>query len=685
VLLKNRFRVTGALKYSSLGGLYTAVDTETGAAVVVREARARVGNPDMPNDPIRLVHKEARILQRLQHLGCTPKFVDLFEESGHWFVVQERLDADSLWGYAMNFVLGAPVSRTSAELLDVVRTAFEKIVSGVLAVHSCGIVLRDLSKNNVLFTKSGEVKFVDFELSYELDETAGMVAGMTDGYASPEQARGEKPSVAHDYYSLGALLVDLVSSSASGLGLNQAGVLAAYELVLDDLSLPSAMAAAARGLLSPDPAERWHPSEAVRVLRQSVSKDPGRLISAQVSTQAAAHAPLSRDEREEIACLLEGMAQYIENTADYSRSDRLCPASPEVFATNGVCMQFGAAGIISFLWRVRGNVPAAMVDWMVKHAKPELCPPGLYSGLAGAALALLEAGLLEQATAVMNRSSQRDLIFQSPGLYEGAAGWGLANLHFWRATGDSAYLESAVEVGEHLVNSARHDAQGAFWPYLGATPVGLGFGASGVGLFLAFLDAAAPGNGFMQIAEEAVDFDIANAAWIGDRPLHYLVRGAAPNSPKSPHMRHGSGGVGTASLRIFVRGKQERFKEFAVACGLGMGQRVGNKLWQDYGPSGHGEFLIDLYQCLRDRNSLNAAGFIAKPILLHAMRTPKGVAFAGPELLRISCDFASGSAGIGTFLHRLCRPETPRLFMLDDLLLAEDPAAALVEVVSAGN
>jgi hypothetical protein len=75
-----------------------------------------------------------------------------------------------------------------------------------------------------------------------------------------------------------------------------------------------------------------------------------------------------------------------------------------------------------------------------------------------------------------------------------------------------------------------------------------------------------------------------------------------------------------------------------------------------------------MFHYLSDETYLNTAYYLAEAILPHAIRKPEGTAFAGSELLRISCDFAMGSAGIGWFLHRLLHPEGSRLFLRDSLL-----------------
>jgi len=67
--------------------------------------------------------------------------------------------------------------------------------------HSHGVVHRDLKPGNVLFDAQGRVKLADFAAPGELSPFT----------ASPQQLRGEPPTVADDVYGLGALAYELLS------------------------------------------------------------------------------------------------------------------------------------------------------------------------------------------------------------------------------------------------------------------------------------------------------------------------------------------------------------------------------------------------------------------------------------------------------------------------------------------
>lgn len=679
ILLNGRYRVIGAERYSSIGGIYTAEDTATDQLVIIREARPFVGNHHGAYDGPKILEKEARILQRLESTGYTAHFVELFQEWEHWFLVQTKLDAESLWGYAINFYFGDNQARTPDALFERIRETIRKIATGLTAVHSRGVVLRDLTRSNVMFSRAtDEVRFIDFELAYELDGDEPPVLGWTPGYASPEQLRGATPTPAEDYYGFGALVLDMLAFTAPGLSLDRTAVLNGLSLILDDKGLPTALREIIEGLAANDPLERWNLRRAIKILDQppqirkpQVSLSPGRTVRVRPTSNIPIKAEIERT--------IQGIAEHIRSVADFTRNDRLFPASPEVFWTNPVNFQYGSSGVSYFLWRATGILPDDAIQWTLNHLDTNKCPPGLYAGYGGVALALLEFGMLDSAVAVMERANKPDSLYGVPGLYYGIAGWGLVQLHFWRRTGEDRYLSNAVSATEHLLRTLQRDDDGVYWETRGSIPLGLGDGASGIAVFLLYMYSATGNEHLLATARDALRFEIANGDKTGDWLVWSTHKGAAASGPKSPHMRHGTAGVSSAVLRYFAVTGDEEFLGLAELCGASVATRFTNKLWHDYGLAGFGEYLIDMYHFLGERRYLDAAYHVAEALLAYRIQRGSGYAFAGLEMLRTSCDFGFGSAGIGVFLHRLLHPETPRALFLDELL---DTAA--VSQVSGG-
>jgi serine/threonine protein kinase len=107
-----------------------------------------------------------------------------------------------------------PVAPADFEKL---RPALRQLVDGVRALHAAGKLHRDLKPSNVRVTPEGRVVILDFGVATELGTRAR--AEVTEGgaeqevvgtatYMAPEQASGDAPVAASDWYSVGALLYE---------------------------------------------------------------------------------------------------------------------------------------------------------------------------------------------------------------------------------------------------------------------------------------------------------------------------------------------------------------------------------------------------------------------------------------------------------------------------------------------
>ena len=468
----------------------------------------------------------------------------------------------------------------------------------------------------------------------------------------------------------------MVSVTASGLSLHKTGVLAAFRKTLADLCLPSQLADVATALLHFEPSRRITPSVAAdRIGRTQVStiradRDP--LVIAHRDDYPVRPAP---DDLfiQNLRDTEQSIREYICANISYSRMDRLWPSSPEVFTTNPVSLRFGAAGVGLYLLHTTNSISDDIVQWVLDRITPDTQPMGLYSGLAGTALFLLAAGRFDAADAILAHHTLNEKAFNSPGLYEGAAGWALAHLHFWLHTRDHSYLERSLHVAARLETLAQNDGDALYWTVGEKTPVGLGRGASGIALLYVYLYAITGDRQHLSLAKRALAFDMAQASF---RRRHLLIPEHVTDDstmPVSPHTLYGTAGVGTAALRVYAATHDEQIGSFARLCCSTLSSRYTNKLWQDWGLAGYGEFLLDASQYLDIPHLRNTAFYVADGILPYAIQTPEGVAFPGSELLRISCDYGLGGAGIGMFFHRLLRPDSGRIMFLDQLLAPRFP------------
>lgn len=118
----------------------------------------------------------------------------------------------------MELVEGVPIDSYCDELkLSITERLplFRQICSAVQYAHQRLVIHRDIKPGNILVTKDGTPKLLDFGIAKMLDASgnaeATMLRPMTPEYASPEQVRGEPVSTSTDVYSLGVVLYQLLT------------------------------------------------------------------------------------------------------------------------------------------------------------------------------------------------------------------------------------------------------------------------------------------------------------------------------------------------------------------------------------------------------------------------------------------------------------------------------------------
>ncbi|HEY1861891.1 MAG TPA: serine/threonine-protein kinase [Gemmataceae bacterium] len=82
---------------------------------------------------------------------------------------------------------------------------FERVAAGLVHMHRRGVFHADLKPNNILLSRSGDVKIIDYGLAWIRGENKDRVQG-TPEFMAPEQARNALVNERTDIYNLGATM-----------------------------------------------------------------------------------------------------------------------------------------------------------------------------------------------------------------------------------------------------------------------------------------------------------------------------------------------------------------------------------------------------------------------------------------------------------------------------------------------
>jgi eukaryotic-like serine/threonine-protein kinase len=141
---------------------------------------------------------EAKVTVSLTHANIVPVF-ELGMVDGTYFLALEYIDGPPL----RDLIAEGPVSPFLAGYI------VEQVLRGLDYAHRRGVVHRDLSAANVMVSREGEVKIVDFGIAAAVDAKA--VHGGSRGYTAPEQEAGGRADARSDLYTVGIILWELIS------------------------------------------------------------------------------------------------------------------------------------------------------------------------------------------------------------------------------------------------------------------------------------------------------------------------------------------------------------------------------------------------------------------------------------------------------------------------------------------
>ena len=232
------YEILSPLGAGGMGEVYRARDKRLG-----RDVALKILPADVANDPIRRqrFELEARAVAALNH----PSIVAIYDV-GEDYIITELVD-------------GQPLGSAKLALGKTIEVAVQ-IASGLVAAHDAGIVHRDLKPDNILLTRDGRPKILDFGLAKvqaapaATDATAtmrtepGAVMG-TPGYMSPEQVRGLSADHRSDIFSFGLILYELLSGRRAFRGETSVETMAAI-LKQEPPDLPETVPAALRQIVS---------------------------------------------------------------------------------------------------------------------------------------------------------------------------------------------------------------------------------------------------------------------------------------------------------------------------------------------------------------------------------------------------------------------------------------------------
>ncbi len=206
--LGGRYEVLVKIGEGGMANVYSARDILLNRTVTVKVLKDYLVSDA---DFVRRFRREAQAAAVLSH----PHIVNIFDvgrEDEIYFIVMEYIQGKTL----------KDLIREKGRIpADIAVELLRQITEAIMHAHENGVIHRDIKPQNILVSRSGEVKVTDFGIAQAVttgtvtynDQVMGSVH-----YFSPEQARGNLIGEQSDVYSLGIVLYEMLTGQVPYVG-----------------------------------------------------------------------------------------------------------------------------------------------------------------------------------------------------------------------------------------------------------------------------------------------------------------------------------------------------------------------------------------------------------------------------------------------------------------------------------
>src|SRR6266403_2882550 len=262
----SHYRIVSKIGAGGMGEVYLAQDTKLDRKVALKILPADVA---ANRDRMERFIREAKSAAALNHPNIAHMY-EIGENAGTHFIAMEFIDGQTL---------REKIHQARTDLKKLLRY-LQHAAEGLAKAHAAGIVHRDLKPDNIMLTRDGHAKILDFGLAKLIEQqplpgrdssevaTAvmpqhsipGTVMG-TVGYMSPEQAQGKTKEIDQrsDIFSFGCILFEAATGKKPFEG---ESVIKSLHMVVYESAPPIAE-------LNPSA-----PAELQRIVRRCLAKDP---------------------------------------------------------------------------------------------------------------------------------------------------------------------------------------------------------------------------------------------------------------------------------------------------------------------------------------------------------------------------------------------------------------------------
>lgn len=197
----SHFHINECLGEGGMGTVYKATDMNLNRYVAIKMLHPHMMKH---SDAFKRFQNEAQLSAKVSHPNVAT-LLDFQQAEGLHYIVMEYVD-----GIPLDKLLKLQEKLSPKEAIKITLQTLE----GLEAAHELGIMHRDLKPGNIMVSKRGYVKLMDFGIA-RLENAERMtrqnsVIGTLE-YLAPELIKGETPSKSSDLYAVGVMLYEMLA------------------------------------------------------------------------------------------------------------------------------------------------------------------------------------------------------------------------------------------------------------------------------------------------------------------------------------------------------------------------------------------------------------------------------------------------------------------------------------------
>jgi len=287
-----KYKIDSVLGQGAMGVVYKGHDPDIDRVVAIKTLHTHLMNADERASWLERFAREAKAAGRVLH-GNLVTIFDYLEQNEQPYLVMEFIESETLEDR---------IKRRPLPNLQEFGSIMTQMLAGLDAIHSAGIVHRDVKPANALLLPDGRIKLADFGVAKveALGATHGGMIGTPD-YMSPEQFMGNQAGHRADIFGAGVIMFELLTSrkpfESASLGELTQKVISGQSLELRALApdLPEGIYTLSKQTLEVDPAKRTADArafaqgihEALRNLERAVMDNTDRTVVMSPNQQSA--------------------------------------------------------------------------------------------------------------------------------------------------------------------------------------------------------------------------------------------------------------------------------------------------------------------------------------------------------------------------------------------------------------